>query len=356
MFGLKRNEPNSHNDHPFPPCALPNTTRCAMALFLDLEKQQERILIGEMSDIARYFEGYEPAANKFLADETRPLGTMVEEMFHSRPLDIVDAATGFRPETVKSRPDLLEKGIRVVEELYASDNLVWRFVALRLWQEYRVVRALPDAVDIRDRMDAIIDPVHHSHEDQIKRWHTVYEYADLYKFLYEPYFDYPAYIMYQPGRPLKMYHVTDLSVLPLYVHYLNTVYTKQAFFQYCKRCGRLYVAHTAKIKGFCSEECRRAQQKENRQRYSDKVEDDEAEKSYRTTYMYWYNRLKKLRQSSGIKPEKLAELEEAFRTFRKEGIARKGQVQNGEKDMGAFASWLLEQRDYFDRLIEGILA
>lgn len=72
--------------------------------------------------------------------------------------------------------------------------------------------------------------------------------------------------------------------------------------------------------------------------------------------MYWYNRLKKLRQSSDIKPEKLAELEEAFRAFRKERTALKGQVQNGRKDMGAFASWLLEQRDYFDRLIEGILA
>ncbi len=351
MFGLKRSEPNSHNDAPLS-CALPDTARCAMALSLDLEAQTERILVGELSDIARYFEGYTPAASRLLADETRPLGTMVEEMFHSRPLDIVDAATGFRPETVKNRPDLLEKGIRVVEELYASDNLVWRFVALRLWQECRAVKGLPDTAEIGDQLDAIIYPVHHSHETQIKSWNTVYH-TDLLQFLGKPYFDYPAYIMYQGGRPLKAYHVTDLSVLPLYVHYLNTVYTEQAFFQYCKRCGRLYIAHTAKIKGFCSEDCRRAQQKENRQRYSDKVEDDEAEKSYRTTYMYWYNRLKKLRQSPGIKPEKLAELEAAFRAFRKEGTIRKGQVQDGEKDMREYTVWLLEQRDYFDRLIEG---
>ena len=195
MFSLKRNDLNSHNDLLLS-CALPDTVRCAMALFLDLEKQTERIRIGEMSDIARYSKGYEPAADRFLADETRPLGTMVEEMFHSRPLDIVDAATGFRPETVKSRPDLLEKGII--------------------------------------------------------------------------------------------------------------------------------------------------------------AEDDEAEKSYRTTYMYWYNRLKKLRQSLDGEPEKLEELEETFRAFRKKGTALKGQVQNGRKDMGAFASWLLEQRDYFDRLIEGV--
>ena len=58
--------------------------------------------------------------------------------------------------------------------------------------------------------------------------------------------------MYQAGRPMTVYHVTDFSILPLYVHYLNTVYTKQAFFQYCKRCGRLYVAHTAKVKAFAA--------------------------------------------------------------------------------------------------------
>lgn len=353
MFGLKRNEQNSHNDLPFPPCALPNTTRCAMALFLDLEKQQERILIGEMTDIDRYFDGYQPAANKFLADAIRPLGTMVEEMFHCR-VDIVDVTTGFWPGAAERRPDLFEKGVRVVEELYASDNLVWRFVALRLWQEYQAVKGLPDTAEIYDRMEAIILPVRYSYRDEIKSWDNIYD-ADLRRFLDNTYFDYPAYVMYQGSRPLKVYHVTDFSVLSLYIHYLNTVYTSRAFFQYCKRCGRLYIAHTAKIKGFCSEECRRAQQKENRQRYSDRVEDDEAEKSYRTTYMYWYNRLKKLRQSPGIKPEKLAELEEAFRAFRKEGIARKGQVQNGEKDIGAFASWLLEQRDYLDKRIEGVI-
>ena len=41
---------------------------------------------------------------------------------------------------------------------------------------------------------------------------------------------------------------SELPVLPLHVHYLNTVCTKREFFQACKRCGRLYV-HTAKIKG-----------------------------------------------------------------------------------------------------------
>ena len=53
------------------------------------------------------------------------------------------------------------------------------------------------------------------------------------------------------------------------------------------------------------------------------MEDDEAEKDYRATYMYWYNRMKKLRQSSEIDPEKLAELEAAFEQVRNEATKRK---------------------------------
>ena len=123
-----------------------------MALSLDTERQTERVIIGEMKEISRYFEGCVEPEPVILADEVRPMGTMISELFDTRSTDATDAATGFRPDTVHNRPDLLEKAVRVTEELYASDNLVWRFVALRLWQEYRAVRDQPDAREINDRL------------------------------------------------------------------------------------------------------------------------------------------------------------------------------------------------------------
>lgn len=325
-----------------------------MALSLDAEEEQEHIVIGEMEDVSRFLDGNEPAKERLLVNVFRPWGTMIEELFETRALDVVDAATGFRPGCINTRPDLLYKAVQVVEELYASDNLVWRFVALRLWQEYRAVRELPDSAEINERLDKITYPVRIGHRSDIERWNMVYTYSNLYPFLNYDYFRFPAYIMYRSGRPLKTYHVTDFSVLPLYVHYLNTVYTERAFFQYCKRCGKLYIAHTAKVRGFCGDECRRAQQKENRERYSEKVVDDEAEKSYRTTYMYWYNRMKKLRRSSGVEPEKLAELETAFAVFRDEALKRKREVQHKQENLKSLTDWLLEQRNCFDELIEGL--
>lgn len=349
MFFQKKTE-NPHTTA----CGVPLVEHCAMALSLDMERQTERIIIGDQKEIARYFEGCTNPEPVILVDEVRPMGTMISELFETRPTDATDAATGFRPDTVHHRPDLLYKAVRVIEELYASDNLVWRYVALRLWQEYQAVRDQPETREINDRLDHISYPVRISHEQQIKNWYMVYTYSDLYRFLGGSYFDFHACVMYQPGRPLTVYHVTDLSILPLYVHYLNTVYTKQAFFQYCKRCGRLYVAHTAKVKGFCSEECRKAQQKDNRKKYDDSVKGDAAESNYRAAYMYWYNRMKKLRHAPKVDAGRMAELEDAFKTFRDDATARKKEVQKRKADLGAFMAWLDEQRGRFDSLAEGL--
>lgn len=335
-------------------CNVPLMKNCAMALSLDMESQTEHIIIGEKREIARYFEGCVNPEPVILVDEVRPMGTMISELFDTRSTDAKDAATGFRPDTVRHRPDLLDKAVRVTEELYASDNLVWRFVALRLWQEYQAVRDLPETREINDRLEYITYPVRISHEQQIKNWHMVYTYSDLYRFLGGEYFDFQACVMYQPGRPMTVYHVTDLSILPLYVHYLNTVYTKQAFFQYCKRCGRLYVAHTAKVRGFCGEECRKAQQRENRKKYDDGVKGDAAESNYRAAYMYWYNRMKKLRHTPEIDTGRMAELEKEFVAFRDEATRRKKEVQRKKADVGAFMAWLDEQRGRFDELAEGL--
>ena len=354
MSLLRAKDKNSHKLPPEIPCNLPTTARCAMGLYLDKEKQEEHIVIGEMADISGYLQGNIYAAERLLVNEVRPFGTMIEELFISCPIDIVDASTGFRPNAINTRPDLLFKGVEVVEDLFASENLVRRFVALRLWQEYQTVKNLPETAEINDRLDNIIYPVRFSHRRQIETWQNIYSYSNLYQFLKYPYFDFPAYVMYQSDRPMKIWHVTDFSVLPLYVHYLNTVFMDRGFFQYCKRCGKLYIAPTARSRGFCGEDCRKAQQKENRQRYSDKVEGDEAEKNYRNTYMYWYNRMKKYRQSPNVEPEKLAELEDAFEKFCKEGVRYKNDVQHGEKNKRELLSWLFDQRVYFDDLTADI--
>ena len=81
---------------------------------------------------------------------------------------------------------------------------------------------------------------------------------------------------------------------------------------------------------------------------------DAAESNYRAAYMYWYNRMKKLRRNPNVDAGRMAELETAFKAFRDEATERKKDVQRKKADVGAFMAWLDEQRGRFDELAEGL--
>ena len=44
---------------------------------------------------------------------------------------------------------------------------------------------------------------------------------------------------------------------------------------------------------------------------------------------------------------------EAFKAFRKEAVKRKGEVKCGKMKLNDFSSWLIEQQNEFDRLMDG---
>ena len=333
---------------------LPMTKHCAMALGLDMKARKEHIIIGEMEDIWWHLAGNKYAEEKLLVNVKRPFGTLIEELFDSCSSDAKDAATGFWPDTILNRPDLTYKAAEVVERMYASENLVWRFTALRLWQEYCHIWNMPPTKEITDALDDIIRPVCTSHKHQIENWQNVHTYTDLYSCLDLDDLKYPARLMYAKEDKITTYLVADFNVYSLMVHYLHTVYTRKEFFQYCKRCGKMYPAHTANIKGFCSEECRKAQQKENRQRYDEKVVGDAAEKAYKNCYMYWYNRLKKIRDKMLVPGERLEFLNAEFVKFREQAKSMKRDVQSGKKPHKEFNDWLLSQQNYFDSMIKDI--
>ena len=110
-------------------------------------------------------------------------------------------------------------------------------------------------------------------------------------------------------------------------------------FQRCKVCGRDFVARSRHYE-LCSDGCRK--KKGNR-----------LEQLYDAAYYYWYNRLRKLRREKAANPEKAAAVGEAFKAFRKEAVKRKGEVKCGKMKLNDFSSWLIEQQNEFDRLMDG---
>ena len=134
----------------------------------------------------------------------------------------------------------------------------------------------------------------------------------------------------------------------------KTVYGKKTYLQNCKRCGRLFRANTANIPTFCSDECKKAQNRENKRRFDEKARFASYESAYKVTYMYFYNRMVKLRKNAAG-TDRLSRAETAFSAFCDEAVKRKKAVSSGQADTREFESWLLRQRDVIDRILDDII-
>ena len=123
-------------------------------------------------------------------------------------------------------------------------------------------------------------------------------------------------------------------------------------FQRCKVCGRDFVARSRHYE-LCSDGCRKKQAAEAKREFDERAKGNRLEQLYDAAYYYWYNRLRKLRREMAANPEKAAAVGEAFKAFRKEAVKRKGEVKCGNMKLNDFSSWLIEQQNEFDRLMDG---
>ena len=251
--------------------------------------------------------------------------------------------------TGKRKSPYFKKSREILNKLWQSDNLVYRFVAVRIWQEYHKACGKKD-YDLYSAIETISLPLMFHLQNDILEWQEEEPQNPL-GFLSNDYFLHPANILYAKGKTLTEYQAADLSLLSLVVYYLRTVYSKKTYIQTCKRCGKLFIANTANIPTFCGDECKKEQNKENKRRFDEKARDTPYEAAYKTNYMYWYNRMIKLRKlAAGTK--RLSTSETAFNAFCKEAVKKKKAVVNGKVDERDFESWMLQQRDIIDRLME----
>ena len=123
-------------------------------------------------------------------------------------------------------------------------------------------------------------------------------------------------------------------------------------FQRCKVCGRDFVARSRHYE-LCSDGCRKKQAAEAKREFDERAKGNRLEQLYDAAYYYWYNRLRKLRREKAANPEKAAAVGEAFKAFRKEAVKRKAEVKCVKMKLNDFSSWLIEQQNEFDRLMDG---
>jgi len=75
------------------------------------------------------------------------------------------------------------------------------------------------------------------------------------------------------------------------------------------------------------------------------------ERQHKNSYMYWYNKVKKL-QKEAFGSDKLAAVEVAFETFKAGNMERKTVVKGGKMPEKEYTDWLYKQQAVIDGLMQ----
>ena len=129
------------------------------------------------------------------------------------------------------------------------------------------------------------------------------------------------------------------------VRTLNTTYGQVASYY-----DTLFLAKTANIPTYCGEECKREAVRLNKQRFDEKAKTLDYERQHKNSYMYWYNKVKKLQKESPGS-DKLAKVETTFEAFKAENAERKTGVKDGHLSEKEYIDWLYQQQAAIDVLM-----
>lgn len=329
---------------------IPITQHCVFALFFDKDKNNEHIVIGEMSEVRKYIHGENET--KIIADVIRPFGTFILELSKPIARKLADIKAALVSSTGRKKSPYFSQSKEILLELYNSDNLIYRFVALLIWQEYN--KACKDKhFDLYTAIEDISLPLMFSLKNDIIEWQKDTPQEPL-SHLSSEYFKYSPIVLYDKSKSMNEYYAADVSLLPLVIYYLKTIYGNDTYIQTCKLCKKLFRAKTVHIATFCSIECKREQARVNKRRFDEKAKETPHERQYKNEYMYWYNKVKKLQSDKTFDAERLKEIETVFSDFCKDALKNKVLVKSGKADSSQFCNWLLLQRNVIDDIMASL--
>ena len=338
---------------------IPTTENCILAMSLNFEKGKEHILMGELFEIQLYLRGYKQAI--ILAEEKREIGTFAKECFIPMAKEMANVRIGLSEGLENEKTPLFEASKDFLQSIHQSDNVCHSFLSVRLWQEYHATKTIYSkrhkSTEDRDYIGAFIDriedltlPFRYSIENDIMTWQCDHPKFPL-RYFDEEYYRYPCGLIWTGNLANDEYGFATVSLMPLLMYGLKRIYDHHLYFQRCKLCGRLFLAKTANIPTYCGEDCKREAVRLNKQRFDEKAKELDYERQHKNSYMYWYNKVKKL-QKEAPGSDKLAAVEKAFETFKTENMERKTAVKDGNQPEKEYIEWLYGQQAVIDKLMQ----
>ena len=324
--------------------------RVVFALTLDKKKLAERIIIGRVDEVRRVLNGGD---GEVYYDEVRPLGSLLLT-FESDPngdwnTNILTLRESYKKISPigKARWKMVEPVQKFLTEKYNCGEPSAMYAAILSWEEYlRFHNQNHGATLLNDSLFMLYKPFRVY--KKYKPWHEKAT-AALSVALQNGETD--AELWYPIAkRPFETVVVSS-SFLPLIFYYTEKISEWGYVFRCCKICDMFFLARSNHYE-LCSDECRKKQAAVRKHEHEERYKDDDATAAYDRAYYYWYNRLKKLRKGKLANPDHEALFSAELKKFCAEGKRLKTAVQKRKMNFADYSTWLAQQANLADRLMD----
>jgi len=327
--------------------------RVIFALTLDKKKLTERIVIGKADEVRRLLNGGD---GEVYYDEVRPLGSLLLTFESDMCGDWNNIITPLRDSYKKISPignarwKMVEPVQKFLTDKYNSGEPSAMYTAILSWEEYiRFHNQNHGATLLNDSLFMLYKPFRVY--KKYKPWH---EKATAALSVAMQNNESVAELWYSIAkRPFETV-VTSSSFLPIIFYYTQKISEWGYVFRQCKICDVFFLARSNHYE-LCSDECRRKQASVRKREHEERYKDDDANAAYDRTYYHWYNRLKKLRNGKLANPEHEAIFRTELKKFCDEGKKLKTAVQKGKMEFNYYSTWLAQQANLADDLMEGFM-
>lgn len=327
----------------------PLTERVILAVHVDIKHTQERIWVGPDYEVQRALRSVE--AGVFLA-ETRPLGTLWTEFGKASSDGWTEAVWALcRALTARRSAEWLaqeQQAGQLLSQQVAAGNAAALFTAVQIWEMYLRCRRARNkqkaAAALREYAGLLISPFGEYTPEMIN-WQREKPVTPVWN---DP-ADARLEVWYPQGEVSFECAVISHALRPMLIYYRQRIRDAGLLMRTCTNCSRVFFAASARST-LCSSRCRTASRKKARRAFDDKTKGQSYEQAYEREYMFWYNRITRLKKQNAP-PEQIRAAQEAMKNFRKEAVQNKERVKTGSMTERQFADWLLEQEPMIEEIV-----
>lgn len=338
----------------------PHYGRFLLVLALDRRKKKERILIGEELPIRLRLQGNLDA--DVVCDMTRPLGTLLAEFEHDpdgewNRLGLAPLRDALHTNRWR-QPALEQAAAGFLEKKYLTGDPVRMYAAFRIWNGYLAARLPRDRAEACGRfMDGMACLTAVFQEESPLRLDPETGRPERPCISGRAFGSIPAEetrldLWYPDNRRPMECVAAHASLCPMVTYYLNRLGDWGLYFRKCKVCGRLFLAESQRYE-LCSDKCRKKQALQNKREFDGRARDNSYDLAYKNECQHWRNIINSAKKKSGFPADRLAAMQAAFESFRREALQRKRAIRTEKASPKEFTDWLYQQNSIIIDLLNG---